>query len=90
MSDTTRISSKGQVVIPAWVRRRLSLAAGEELHVEIASARDRTIILRGTKQEEVERSLRKGYEWLARSGQDPVAALHEARQKARERERRRR
>jgi AbrB family looped-hinge helix DNA binding protein len=86
---TTRLSSKGQVVIPAWVRRRLSLAAGEELHVEIASAADRTILLRGMQTEALERSLARGYEWLERSGEDPVASLHEARRKARQRERRR-
>jgi AbrB family looped-hinge helix DNA binding protein len=90
MSDTTRLSSKGQVVIPAWVRRRLNLASGDELRVEIASARERTIVLRGTNRQQVERAIRKAHQWLETSGDDPVAALHEARQKARERERRRR
>jgi AbrB family looped-hinge helix DNA binding protein len=90
MPQMTRLSSKGQVVIPASVRRRLNLAAGEELRVEIGSTSERTIILRGPVKRDVERRLRDGYAWLERSGYDPVAALHEARQEARERERRRR
>lgn len=90
MAAATRVSSKGQIVIPASIRRRLKLVAGEELLVEVASVSARTIVLRGRSAHEVEAALRKGYAWLERSGDDPIAALHEAREKARARERRRR
>ena len=89
MASTTRLSSKGQVVIPAAVRRLLNLRPGEELQV-VASAAERAILLRGPGPGDVERKLARGYEWLERSGEDPVAALHEARRQARKQERRRR
>jgi hypothetical protein len=70
------------------VRRRLKLVPGEELQVEIGSTSARTVVLRGMSAKEVEGALRKGYAWLERTGDDPIAALHEAREKARARERR--
>ena len=90
MAATSRLSSKGQIVIPAAVRRRLKLVAGEELIVEVGSVSARTVVLRGRSAPEVEAALRKGYAWLERTGDDPIAALHEAREKARAREHRRR
>jgi len=89
-NDTTRLSSKGQVVIPAWVRRQLRLSSGEELRVEIAAGGERAVILRGSTLREIERRLEKGYEWIERTGTNLVEALHEARRKARLKERRRR
>jgi AbrB family looped-hinge helix DNA binding protein len=90
MAATSRLSSKGQIVIPASVRKRLELVPGDELIVEVASVSARTLVLRGRSAREVETALRKGYAWLERTGDDPIAALHEAREKARARERRRR
>jgi AbrB family looped-hinge helix DNA binding protein len=89
MSAVTRLSSKGQIVIPAAVRRRLKLVPGDELLVEVDSVSARTIVLRGRSADEMEAALRKGYAWLERTGDDPIAALHEARKKARASERRR-
>ena len=39
---------------------------------------------------EIDRRLQQGYEWLEETGDDPVEALHEARQQARRREQERR
>jgi AbrB family looped-hinge helix DNA binding protein len=89
-ATTTRLSSKGQIVIPAWVRRALNFQPGDELTVEIGPTGDRTIVLRGHTTDEVERTLTRGYQWLEASGADPVGAFHEARRRARAHERRRR
>ena len=49
MIDVTRISSKGQVVIPKSIRERLKLREGDRL---IAYARGNLIILRRLEGEE--------------------------------------
>jgi AbrB family looped-hinge helix DNA binding protein len=83
---TLRISSRGQIVIPAWIRRKLSLSAGDELKVEVGTAGERTIVLRGHKKSDIEELLARGYEWLERAGKNLVEELHEAREKERARE----
>ena len=90
MSATTRLSSKGQVVIPVRVRRALGWRPGEELTVEVGPAGARTLVLRGRTAGEVETMLSRGYDWLERSKRDLVKALHQSRRNARIRERRRR
>ena len=50
MIDVTRISSKGQVVIPKSIRDRLNLREGDKL---IAFARDNLIILRRYEEESI-------------------------------------
>lgn len=84
--DTIRISSKGQVVIPARVRRQLKLETGDELAVEIGPEGD-AILLRRRRPSEMERRIEQGYRWLERSGADPVESLHASRRRARARER---
>jgi len=86
----TRVSSKGQIVIPAWVRRSLDLQPGDTLSVEISPAGDRAITLRSEGTRDIDRALRRGYRWLETRGPDLVEALHDARRTARARERRRR
>ena len=49
MIDVTRISSKGQVVIPKPIRERLNLAEGDRL---IAYAKGGLIVLRRLEEEE--------------------------------------
>jgi len=79
------------VVIPAWVRRRLKLSAGDELQVELGPEPDRTIILRCARTlAEVERLLAKGHGWFEETGRDLVEELHASRRRARVSERRRR
>lgn len=91
MVRTTRVSSKGQVVIPAWIRRRINLTAGETLRVELAGDGEPAIVLRRRySPKELDGLLQKGYEWFRRTGYDPVQALHDARKKERAGERKRR
>lgn len=49
MIDVTKISSKGQIVIPKPIRERLKLKEGDKL---IAYARENLIILRRLEEEE--------------------------------------
>jgi AbrB family looped-hinge helix DNA binding protein len=88
-TETTRVSSRGQVVIPASVRRRLRLEAGDLLQVEVEEAPEAIVMRRATKPE-IEQALRKGYRWFSRTGRDPVEELHESRRQARLAERSRR
>ena len=87
---TTRLSSKGQVVIPAGVRRALGWQPGERLSVEVGPAGDRALVLRRRAPDDAEPALARGYDWLERSKLDLVETLHESRRRARARERRRR
>ena len=89
MTVTTRLSSKGQVVIPARVRHALGWRPGEKLSVEVPAG-ERALIIRGQTPNEVEAVLERGYEWLERNKHDLVSSLHESRRRARARERRRR
>jgi AbrB family looped-hinge helix DNA binding protein len=86
-SDVTRLSSRGQVVIPAAIRRRLRLTAGEPLLVETGPPGERVIILRGQSRDEIRERLVRGYAWFDRTGRDLVEELHESRRQARKRER---
>jgi len=90
MKKTIRLSSKGQLVVPAWVRKRLSLAAGDEFTIEVPPGSGKTIILKGRSGQEVQRLLEKGYRWLKATREDPLARLNEARRREREREKKRR
>jgi AbrB family looped-hinge helix DNA binding protein len=83
----TRLSSRGQVVIPAAIRRRLRLTAGESLLVETGPAGEPTIILRRQSGADVHDRLTRGYAWFEETGRDLVEELHESRRQARERER---
>jgi AbrB family looped-hinge helix DNA binding protein len=89
-SDVTRLSSRGQVVIPAAIRRRLRLATGEPLLVETGPPGERVIILRGQSRDEVRERLARAYSWFERTGRDLVEELHESRRQARRHERDRR
>ncbi len=89
-SDVTRLSSRGQVVIPAAIRRRLRLATGEPLLVETGPPGERVVILRGQSRDEVRERLARAYSWFERTGRDLVEELHESRRQARGREQGRR
>jgi len=88
-SATTRLSSKGQVVIPARLRDALGLRAGEELTVEVILP-EQALVLRRRGSSEVEQLVARGYRWFDEEDVDLVEALHESRRRARARERRRR
>jgi AbrB family looped-hinge helix DNA binding protein len=86
-SDVTRLSSRGQVVIPAAIRRRLRLTTGEALLVETGPPGERVIILRGQSRDEVRDRMTRAYSWFEQTGRDLVEELHESRRRARKRER---
>ena len=86
-SDVTRLSSRGQVVIPAAIRRRLRLTTGEALLVKTGPPGESVIILRGQSRDEVRERLTRAYSWFERTGRDLVEELHESRRRARKRER---
>ena len=90
MTATTRLSSKGQVVIPARLRRALGWRPGEQLTVEVPAAGARTLVLSRRASDEADAAVARGYAWFAQGRRDLVAALHESRRRARARERRRR
>jgi AbrB family looped-hinge helix DNA binding protein len=85
-SDVTRLSSRGQIVIPAAIRRRLRLTTGEPLRVETGPPGERVIILRGQSRDEVRERLARAYSWFQRTGRDLVEELHESRRQARRHE----
>ena len=86
-----KVSSKGQVVIPAWVREALKLKAGDELLVRLEPGQPGGCVLtRGMTAAEIEKMLEPGYRWFEETGVDLVEELHEARRKTRMRERARR
>jgi AbrB family looped-hinge helix DNA binding protein len=51
IEDIIRVSSKGQIVIPSEVRRKLGVKGGEKL---LVLTRDGDILLRKTKEPSVE------------------------------------
>jgi AbrB family looped-hinge helix DNA binding protein len=88
MACATRLSSKGQVVIPAAVREHLGLNTGTELTIEMGPPGERRLVLRAAPSlRELERRLENGYRWLEQSGEDLVRVLHDARARARKTER---
>jgi AbrB family looped-hinge helix DNA binding protein len=90
MRLTTRLSSKGQVVIPARVRRALGWKPGERLTVQVAPGGARALTLSGRTATDLEPALARGYDWLEGKRVDLVGELHASRRRARVRERRRR
>ncbi len=86
-TSSTRLSSRGQVVIPAAVRAALGLAEGDVLTVEVENDPPR-IVLRRPDLAEVLRRIEDGYSWFVKNDVDLVEQLHESRRQARIRERR--
>ena len=59
---TTRVSSRGQVVIPAEVRRQLQISTGDEMTVEVGPPPERAIVLRLRSGADVDRLLEKPFQ----------------------------
>jgi AbrB family looped-hinge helix DNA binding protein len=80
-----RLSSKGQLVIPAQLRRKLGLKTGQALAVRTGP--DREIVLSPAESESqgVETMLRKTRSWVAGRRRDLVEELHQRRRRERER-----
>jgi AbrB family looped-hinge helix DNA binding protein len=88
--ERTRLSTKGQVVLPAAIRRQLMLHEGDEMTVEVSPDDPATILLRVERLGDVDRVLEEGARWFERVGRDLVEELHAGRRRERARERRRR
>ena len=84
----TRMSSRGQIVIPAEIRRRLKLGTGDVFKVE--DRPNGELVLRAHSRGEAKEQLEKGYAWFRKTGRDLVEELHEARRRERRREQSRR
>jgi AbrB family looped-hinge helix DNA binding protein len=89
MTTMTLLSPRGQVVIPAGVRRALGWRSGDRLAVEVSSASTGIVTLSRPAREGADALLARGYAWFAQDRGDLVAALHESRRRARAQERRR-
>jgi len=89
MAVVTRLSSKGQVVIPAWIRRRLGMSAGDRLTIEVQNGSG-AVTLRPLTAHDLQDSIRKAEAWFASEAVDPVQRLHAMRREARTHERARR
>lgn len=77
--STTKVSSKGQVVIPANVRKAASLKKGEKL---LAIAIDDTIVLKKIVDKSFEETLKPVWDRVRRLGlteEDITALIDEAR-----------
>lgn len=78
-ASTTKVSSKGQVVIPANVRKAASLKKGEKL---LAIAIDDTIVLKKIVDKSFEETLKPVWDRVRRLGlteEDITALIDEAR-----------
>ena len=59
----TRVSSKGQVVLPVPVRRALGIAAGDVLSIEIVeSHEEQALVLKRPAMNDIEARLERGYD----------------------------
>ena len=84
-STVVRLSSKGQLVIPAALRRKLGLKTGHALAVRGGAGREIVITPAEADSQALERALRRARSWTAGRRRDLVDELH----RRRERERRR-
>jgi AbrB family looped-hinge helix DNA binding protein len=81
-ASTTKVSSKGQVVIPANVRRAASLRKGERI---LAIAVDDTVVLKKIVDKSFEEAMKpvwKKVRQMGLSGEDIDALIEEAKAKS--------
>jgi AbrB family looped-hinge helix DNA binding protein len=81
-----RVSSRGQIVIPAALRRRLRLRTGQRLTVRAGDGREVVFVPVEDVAADVEDMLRRARQWSARTRRDLVDELHRRRKMERERE----
>jgi AbrB family looped-hinge helix DNA binding protein len=82
-----RLSSKGQIVIPATLRRKLGLRTGQALAVRAGNGREVVFVPLEEQAADIHDMLRRAREWTTTTGRDLVEELHRRRQAERERER---
>lgn len=85
-STVVRLSSKGQLVIPAALRRKLGLKTGQVLTVRGGGDREIVITLAETDSRTLERALRRARSWATARRRDLVDELHQRRRRERERQ----
>ena len=85
-STIVRVSSKGQIVIPVAVRRRLGLKTGQPL-VICANTQDEIVLRRADPDADAVYEMLRRLRAAARKlGGDPLRELHERRRRERARE----
>lgn len=84
--QVVRLSSKGQVIIPATLRRALRLETGQRLSVQAGAGRAVVFVPLEGGLVDADDMLRRARGWAARSGRDLVDELHRRRQTERARE----
>jgi bifunctional DNA-binding transcriptional regulator/antitoxin component of YhaV-PrlF toxin-antitoxin module len=80
-----RLSSKGQLVVPARIRRRLGWVTGRTIQLHVETNRQLRLSLLD-ETEGVEDMLARTRAWARKSGRDLVDELHERRRSERHRE----
>lgn len=85
-AQVVRLSSKGQLVIPAPLRRRLGLKTGQSLAVRTGRQGEIVLSPAEADAEGLEQMLRRARSWAVGRRRDLVAELHERRRRERERE----
>ena len=84
-STIVRMSSKGQIVIPAAVRRRLGLKTGQQMAIR-ANTQDEIVLRPADRDSDaVDEMLRRLRAAARKLGGDPLRELLERRQRARAR-----
>jgi len=84
--SVVRLSSKGQLVIPAAVRRKLGLTNGQVLAVRTGAGRE--IVLTPAEEDArgIDSMLERARSWVAAGQRDLVAELHDRRRRDRVRD----
>ena len=81
-----RLSSKGQLVIPAPLRRKLGWKTGQALAVRTGSHREIVFSPAEADSQSLEMMLRRARSWAAGRRRDLVEELHARRRRERERD----
>lgn len=84
-ATVVRLSSKGQLVIPAALRRMLGLETGQALALRRGADREIVITPAETDSQEFETTLRRARSWGGARRRDLVEELHRRRRRERER-----
>lgn len=85
-TTVVRLSSKGQLVIPAPLRRKLGLKTGQVLAVRSGAGGEIVLSPAESDSRGVEMMLRTARSWVLARRRDLVEELHQRRRRERERE----
>jgi AbrB family looped-hinge helix DNA binding protein len=85
-ATVVRLSSKGQLVIPAPLRRKLGFKTGQVLAVRIGAHREIVFSPAEVDSRGLDTMLKKARSWVTTRRRDLVEELHQRRRRERERE----